>query len=208
MLLSAVVLALGSCGICNKYKAAEEVPEGLYGEEVAVTADTTNFGDLSWREVFTDPYLQRLVDSALVRNTDLRTAQLRVQEAEASLLSARLAYVPSFYLAPEGGINGGKGGFQPKTYTLPLTASWELDIFGKNTNAKRQAQTALEQNKAYEQAVKTQLVASVANLYYTLLMLDAQYEIALATETAWSESVDATRAMKEAGLVNEAAQRE
>ena len=205
MLLSAVVLALGSCGIYNKYKATEEVPEGLYGEEVAVTADTTNFGDLSWREVFTDPYLQRLVDSALVRNTDLRTAQLRVQEAEASLLSARLAYVPSFYLAPEGGINGGKGGFQPKTYTLPLTASWELDIFGKNTNAKRQAQTALEQNKAYEQAVKTQLVASVANLYYTLLMLDAQYEIALATETAWSESVDATRAMKEAGLVNEAA---
>ena len=205
IILSAVLLAVSSCGIYNKYKAAEEVPEGLYGEEVAVTEDTTNFGDLSWREVFTDPYLQQLIDSALVRNTDLRTAQLRVQEAEASLLTARLAYVPSFYLSPEGGISGGKGGFQPKTYTLPVTASWELDIFGKNTNAKRQAQTALEQSKAYEQAVKTQLVASVANVYYTLLMLDAQYEIALATETAWSESVGVTRAMKDAGLVNEAA---
>ena len=64
IILSAVLLAVSSCGIYNKYKAAEEVPEGLYGEEVAVTEDTTNFGDLSWREVFTDPYLQRLVDSA------------------------------------------------------------------------------------------------------------------------------------------------
>ncbi len=205
LILSAMLFVLGSCGIYNKYKAVEEVPEGLYGEEVLVTDDTTNIANLSWREIFTDPYLQRLIDSALVRNTDMLTAQLRVQEAEASLLSARLAYVPSFYLAPEGSISGTKSGIQSKTYTLPLTASWEFDLFGKNTNAKRQAQAVLEQNLAYEQAVKTQLVASVANLYYTLLMLDAQYEITMTTETAWSKSVDVTRAMKAAGLVNEAA---
>lgn len=204
ILLSATLLALSSCGIYNKYKAAEEVPEGLYGTEVNAT-DTTNFGNLSWKEVFTDPYLQRLIDSALVRNTDMRTAHLKVQEAEAALLTARLSYLPMIAVAPEGGISGGANGFQPKTYTLPVTASWEIDIFGKNTNKKRQAQAAYEQSMEYEQAVKTQLVAAVANTYYTLLMLDAQYEIARATETAWSKSVDVTRAMKEAGMVNEAA---
>ena len=72
----------------------------------------------------------------------------------------------------------------------------ELDIFGKVTTAKRRAKAAYEQSKEYEQAVKTQLVASVANTYYTLLMLDSQYEIAVATEAAWKESVNATRAMK------------
>lgn len=201
LLLSATLFTLSSCGIYNKYKAAEEVPEGLYGEGINAT-DTASFGDLSWREVFTDPYLQTLIDSALVRNTDMRTAHLKVQEAEASLLTARLSYLPSLNLVPEGSLSKGTDGFK---YTLPLAASWEIDIFGKNTNMKRQAKAAYEQSKEYEQAVKTQLVAGVANAYYTLLMLDAQYEIAQATENAWSKSVEVTRSMKNAGMVNEAA---
>lgn len=204
MILSALVFALSGCGIYNKYKAQEEVPEGLYGEELSASTDTTNFGNLSWREVFTDPFLQTLIDSALVRNTDMRTAHLRVEQAEASLLTAKLSYLPSLFLAPEGSI-GTAAGQVSKTYTLPVSASWELDIFGKNTNNKRRAQAAYDQTKAYEQAVKTQLVAAVANTYYTLLMLDAQHEIAVATEQIWAESLTATRAMKRAGMVTEAA---
>ena len=87
-------LVLSSCGIYNKYKPVSEVPEGLYGSETVASADTANFGNLSWREVFTDSYLQNLIDSALVRNTDMQTAHLRVKEAEASLLR------PSFIICP------------------------------------------------------------------------------------------------------------
>ena len=204
IILSAATLILSSCGIYNKYKPVSEVPEGLYGSESVAATDTANFGNLSWREGFTDPYLQNLVDSALLRNTDMQTAHLRVKEAEATLLTSKLSYLPSLFLAPEGAASSFDRGKATQTYSLPVTASWELDIFGKVTTAKRRAKAAYEQSKEYEQAVKTQLVASVANTYYTLLMLDSQYEIAVATEAAWKESVNATRAMKKAGMVNEA----
>ena len=207
LLFVAVAFTLSSCGIYSKYKPVSEVPDGLYGstdESAAQTADTANFGNLAWREVFSDPFLQTLIDSALVRNTDLQTAQLRVKEAEAALMTSKLSYLPSLFLAPEGSISSFDGAKATKTYSLPATASWEIDLFGRLTNAKRGAKAALLQSREYEQAVQTQLVASVANAYYTLLMLDAQYEIATATEKAWKESVAATRAMKAAGMVTEA----
>ena len=204
LILSAATLVLSSCGIYNKYKPVSKVPEGLYGSETVASADTANFGNLSWREVFTDSYLQNLIDSALVRNTDMQTAHLRVKEAEASLLTSKLSYLPSLFLAPEGAVSSFDRGKATQTYSLPVTASWELDIFGKVTTAKRRAKAAYEQSKEYEQAVKTQLVSAVANTYYTLLMLDAQYEISVSTEAAWKESVRTARAMKKAGMMTEA----
>ncbi len=205
VLMSAAALTLSSCGIYKKYQPATSVPEGLYGSALSETGDTASFGNLSWREVFTDPYLQRLIDTALVRNTDMQTAHLKVQEAEATLLSARLSYLPSLNFTPQGTVSSFDTKKAGQTYSVPVAASWEIDIFGKLTNAKRQARVGYEQTKEYAQAVKTQLVAGVANTYYTLLMLDAQYEIATETEQVWKESVDATRAMKNAGMVTEAA---
>ena len=147
LILSAATLVLSSCGIYNKYKPVSEVPEGLYGSETVASADTANFGNLSWREVFTDSYLQNLIDSALVRNTDMQTAHLRVKEAEASLLTSKLSYLPSLFLAPEGAVSSFDRGKATQTYSLPVTASWELDIFGKVTTAKRRAKAAYEQSK-------------------------------------------------------------
>ena len=203
--LLALPLLTSSCGIYNQYKPTEEVAPDLFGENVAVT-DTLSLGNVDWREMFTDPILQRHIDSALVRNTDLQTAYLRVQEAEASLMSARLAYIPSFSLSPQATLGTG-GDLQnaTMTYSLPLTASWEIDIFGKLTNQKRAVKAAYYQSQEYAQAVRTQIIASVANTYYTLLMLDAQYAITQETEKTWRESVEATRALKEAGYMNEAA---
>lgn len=213
----AAILALSSCGIYSKYKPVTEIPDGLYGHggtdtpgltsadpEIQRSDTAANFGNLSWREVFTDPYLRVLIDSALVRNTDLRTAHLRVKEAEATLLSARLSYLPAFSLSPQGTASSFDGGKATQTYS-PVSASWEIDIFGRLTNAKRRAQAVVAQSRDYEQAVQTQLIAAVANNYFTLLMLDAQIEISTATETAWKESVATTRAMKAAGMVTEAA---
>lgn len=203
--LTVAALTLSSCGIYTKYKPATEVPINLYGEEVVVTDTLDNMGNLSWREVFTDPQLQILIEKGLQNNTDLQSAQWRVKEAEATLLSAKLAYLPSFALSPQGTVSSFDKSKAMQTYTLPVTASWEIDIFGQIRNAKRQAKALLEQSRDYKQAVRTQLIAGIANTYYTLLMLDAQFEISVRTQHSWKETVDATRALMEAGMANEAA---
>ena len=190
IVLTTATALLSSCGIYTKYQPAETTPDNLYGEEVAVD-DTTNFGNVNWRELFTDPQLQALIEQGLQNNTDLRSAQLQIEEAEAALMSAKLAFLPSFALSPQGTISSFDGGKATKTYTLPVTASWELDIFGRLRNAKQQAKALYAQSKDYQQAVRTQLIAGIANVYYTLLMLDEQLAISQQTE--------------DAGLANEAA---
>lgn len=204
IVLTTATALLSSCGIYTKYQPAETTPNNLYGEEVAVD-DTTNFGNVNWRELFTDPQLQALIEQGLQNNTDLRSAQLQIEEAEAALMSAKLAFLPSFALSPQGTISSFDGGKATKTYTLPVTASWELDIFGRLRNAKQQAKALYAQSKDYQQAVRTQLIAGIANVYYTLLMLDEQLAISQQTEEAWKETVASTRALMDAGLANEAA---
>ena len=204
IILTTATALLSSCGIYTKYQPAETTPDNLYGEEVAVD-DTTNFGNVNWRELFTDPQLQALIEQGLQNNTDLRSAQLQIEEAEAALMSAKLAFLPSFALSPQGTISSFDGGKVTKTYTLPVTASWELDIFGRLRNAKQQAKALYAQSKDYQQAVRTQLIAGIANVYYTLLMLDEQLAISQQTEESWKETVASTRALMDAGLANEAA---
>ena len=204
IILTTATALLSSCGIYTKYQPAETTPDNLYGEEVAVD-DTTNFGNVNWRELFTDPQLQALIEQGLQNNTDLRSAQLQIEEAEAALMSAKLAFLPSFALSPQGTISSFDGGKATKTYTLPVTASWELDIFGRLRNAKQQAKALYAQSKDYQQAVRTQLIAGIANVYYTLLMLDEQLAISQQTEESWKETVASTRALMDAGLANEAA---
>lgn len=204
IVLTTATALLSSCGIYTKYQPAETTPDNLYGEEVAVD-DTTNFGNVNWRELFTDPQLQALIEQGLQNNTDLRSAQLQIEEAEAALMSAKLAFLPSFALSPQGTISSFDGGKATKTYTLPVTASWELDIFGRLRNTKQQAKALYAQSKDYQQAVRTQLIAGIANVYYTLLMLDEQLAISQQTEEAWKETVASTRALMDAGLANEAA---
>ena len=204
IVLTTATALLSSCGIYTKYQPAETTPDNLYGEEVAVD-DTTNFGNVNWRELFTDPQLQALIEQGLQNNTDLRSAQLQIEEAEAAFMSAKLAFLPSFALSPQGTISSFDGGKATKTYTLPVTASWELDIFGRLRNAKQQAKALYAQSKDYQQAVRTQLIAGIANVYYTLLMLDEQLAISQQTEEAWKETVASTRALMDAGLANEAA---
>lgn len=202
--LFAAGFLLSSCGVYTKYKPATEVPDNLYGEEVA-TEDSTNLGGMDWREIFTDPALQALIEQGLENNTDYQSAQLRVEEAEATLLSAKLAFLPSFALAPQGTVSSFDSHKATQTYSLPVTASWELDVFGRMRNAKKQAKALFAQSQDYRQAVRTQLIAGIANTYYTLLMLDEQLSISQRTEEAWKETVASTRALMNAGLANEAA---
>ena len=195
--------AMTGCGIYKPYTRPEVMTDGLYG--TAETADSTTLGDLSWQEMFADPQLQALIGQALESNTDLQSAGWRIQEAEATLKSARLAYLSSFNFAPQGSLSSFDGATPTKTYSIPVQASWQIDIFNGLTNAKRRAKALYLQSREYEQAVKTQLIASVANLYYTLLMLDSQYDVTEETAAKWRQSVEMMQAMKQAGLANEAA---
>lgn len=194
---------LSSCGIYKPYSRPEMKTDNLYGAGVR-TADSTTLGDVHWRDMFTDPLLQNLIQQALDGNTDLQSAQWRIQEAEASLKAARLAFLPSFSLAPQGSVSSFDGSKASWTYNVPVTASWEVDIFGRLLNSKRQAKALYAQSKEYKQAVQTQLIASVANLYYTLLMLDSQYEVSQQTAEKWGESVQTMRAMMKAGMTTSA----
>lgn len=202
IILSATLL-LSSCGIYKPYTRPEVKTDNLFGENIE-TSDTTSIGNLQWDEVFTDADLQQLIRKGLDNNTDLQVARLRITESEASLKAAKLSYFPSVSLNPQGTASSFDGSKATKTYQLPVSASWEVDIFGKLTNAKQQQKAALEQSEAYRQAVQTQLIASIANSYYTLLMLDRQLEITKQTATTWEENVKTMRALKQAGQSTEA----
>lgn len=205
IILAAATAILSSCGIYNRYTPAETVPDSLYGDYTEQANDTTSFGNTDWRKVFTDAHLQSLIEQGLANNTDYQSAQLRIKEAEATLLSSKLAFLPSFALAPQGGVSGIEGQKASWTYQVPVTASWELDIFGRMRNAKKQAQALYAQSKDYKQAVRTQLIAGIANTYYTLLMLDEQLSLSRQTAEAWKETVASARALMDAGIYDEAA---
>lgn len=199
---------LSSCHIYTKYERPTMDVKGLYRDPVSLTdtlvSDTVNMADLSWKEVFTDPKLQKLISIGLERNTDLQTALLKVSEAQASLSTSRLSYLPSLTFAPQGGVSSFDKSKGSWTWSLPVAASWEVDLFGKLLNTKRAAKAALMQSEAYRQAVQTQVVAAIANYYYTLLMLDKQLNITQETSVLWAENVETMKALKKAGYVNEA----
>lgn len=203
ILIICLAAALTGCGIYKPYTRPEVKTDGLYGTAEGV--DTTTMGNLRWQEVMTDPQLQALIEQGLTNNTDLQSARWRVAETEATLKSARLAYLPSFNFAPQGAISSFNNSPASKTYNIPITASWQIDIFNGLTNSKRKAKALYGQSKEYEQAVRTQLIASIANLYYTLLMLDSQYEVTSQTAAKWRKSVQTMKAMKQAGMATEAA---
>ena len=202
---------LSSCHIYKAYDRPEDITtEGLYRDtalvNTAVANDTASFGNVPWREVFTDPQLQAYIEQALANNADLRTAMLSVESAQAALLSARLAYLPQLSLSPQGTLtNWNKGEMTTKTYNIPVSASWQIDLFGQILNPKRAAQVSLKQAQYNQQAVQTQLIANVANIYYTLLMLDRQLEITENTAEVLKDYVETMQAMYDYGNVNSAA---
>ena len=210
IILMCATALLSSCHIYKSYDRPEDITvEGLYRDTIAggdtLAADTANFGNLPWKEVFTDAQLQTLIEQALTNNADLRSAALTVKQAQAALMSARLAYAPMLALSPQGTVSSFDKGKATQTYSLPVTASWQIDLFGQLLNPKRKAQVSLKQTQFYEQAVQTQVIANVANMYYTLLMLDRQLQISESTCDILKRNLETVEAMKEAAMAKSAA---
>ena len=196
------VSLLSGCGLYNKYERPEVDTKGLVRDTVSITdtlavADTTTFGNLPWRSVFTDPQLQALIQQGLDNNPDLLNAALNVHMVNEGLKVAKLAFLPSVALSPQGTLQSFDGAAATKAYTLPVSASWNVDLFGNLLSVKRSAQMQLIATKDYQTVVKCNIISSIANLYYTLLMLDRQLEIVIDMEQLTKETWEKMKFMHE-----------
>ena len=196
-ILTLTCALLSSCGLYKQYEREDmHFVDSLY-RRMSVPNDTISSASVTWEEFFTDPYLQEWIRTGLSYNSDLSIARLKVKEAEAALMASKWALLPGADFSMKGGL--------PGEFSARVDASWQTDIFGSLRNSKRKAQAALEQSEAYKQAVQTQLVATIANSYYTLLKLDEQLAISNRTLKTWEESIRTLEALKRAGKTNEAA---
>ena len=186
-LIAATLLV--SCGLYNKYERPDKVETSglirdvLSDRDTLAVQDTASFGNLPWRQVFTDPQLQALIEQGLQKNSNLLNAALTVQMYETMLKAAKLAFLPAIQIgsttSPMGSISTlhTDPSVTTKAYSIPATASWTLDLFGNILSQKRSTQMKLLGFKDYQMAVRAQVISGIANCYYTLLMLDKQLEI-------------------------------
>lgn len=190
-MMTVLAVMLSGCQIYHNYQRPKDLPiDNLYRPVDSIPSkDSLTLGDLPWQEVFSDTLLQRLIDYGLEHNTDMQTALLRIDQAKVQLTAARLSFLPSLNLSPQGALTSTDGGKAVKTYELPVQASWEVDLFGNLRNAKKETRSVLLQQQAYRQAVQSELIATIANDYYTLLMLDEQIAISNTTMDIWKEQV-------------------
>lgn len=195
-----LLVTMNSCALYKDYERPEiDFVDSLYNR-IPAAGDYESIASLTWRELFADTLLQNLIEIGLKNNTDLEIARLKVEQAEATLQTSKLAFYPNVSFSAQAGVKN--EGFN---YSLTPTASWEIDAFGRLRNTKKGAEAALAATEAYQQAVQTQLVATIADAYYTLLMLDEQLEISKRTLNTWEENIRTLSALKRAGKTNEAA---
>ena len=205
LLLTIALTSLSSCGIYKSYERPVDLQtDGLYGAVQTGNAPQGT-GAMHWREFFTDPTLQALIQKALAQNTSMKQTDLQILEAQEYLKCSKLAYIPSLVFSPQGQLSSFDWAAPNKTYSLPITASWQLGSFGQLRNSKKSAEVTVEQTKVVRMAVQQSLVANVANLYYTLCMLDAELAITEQTAENWKQSVELTKNLMQAGRSNKAA---
>ena len=201
------MLLLSSCGVYKKYKSQTDAPDNLFGalpEDSLLNTESITASEISWRDFFVDPLLQNLIDSALARNTDLQSAQIAVEQAQAALKAAKLAYLPSLSLSPQVGISrmmssSGTLGSSTLSYNVPLSLDWNIGISGSVTVNKRKSKAILEQAQASRTATQANLVSTVAQEYFQLLLLDKQLQILITTDSLWDISLETERALWENG---------
>ena len=204
-IIAFATLGLSSCGLYKNYDRPSDIQtDGLYGTaQTGITEQS--LGAKAWREFFTDPQLQAHIERGLAQNLNMRQLDLQIQEAQEYLKCSKLAYIPSLAIAPQGQLSSFDWSKPLKFYMVPLSASWQIGSIGSLRNAKKTAEVGVEQTRVARQAVQQALVANIANIYYSLCMLDAQLAICEQTAKNWRESVELTRKLMAAGRSNKAA---
>ena len=199
----AASLMLTGCGLHNEYVQNVMPPADVFGtsQDIQMAAGTSSMAQMSWREFFTDPLLQQLIEQILANNTDLNSARIAVEKSEAALEAAKKAYLPSVYFSPSGTLSSFDFGKLSKTYNMPLQVNMDFDIFGTITNKKRAANAVKLQAEVYEEAVRANLISAVAQQYYMLQLLDRQLEILTATDSLWNASLETEKTLWENGKI-------
>jgi NodT family efflux transporter outer membrane factor (OMF) lipoprotein len=197
----AVGFLFTGCGLYNKYEKTVEEPADPFGTTQDITSATseTSIAEMSWREFFTDPLLQQLIEQALANNTDLNTARINVEKSQISLRTKKLAFLPSLYFSPQGSFSKFGSESWTRSYTIPLDVSWDVDLFGSLRNKKRAAKAALLQAQMAEESTRSNLISSVAQEYFYLQLLDRELDILIATDSLWKASLDTQQALYENG---------
>ena len=198
---AAVSFLLTGCGIYNKYEQTTPTPADAFGtsQDMEHATGETSIAQMSWREFFTDPLLQQLIEQVLANNTDLNSARIAVEKSQAALTAAKLAYLPSLAFAPQGTLASFDNSKATKTYNLPLQLSWDIDVFGSITNKKRAAKAVLLQAQMQEEAVRANLISVTAQQYFLLQVLDRQLEILTMTDSLWNKSLETEQSLWENG---------
>ena len=201
IIAAAVSTMLTGCGLYNKYEKTVEEPAGVFGnsQDIVSASSESTIADMSWREFFTDPLLQNLIEQALANNTDLNTARINIEKSQISLKTKKLAYLPSVSFSPQGSLSSFDGAKATKSYTIPLDVSWDVDLFGSITNKKRAAQAALLQAQMTEESTRSNLISTIAQEYFLLQLLDREMEILIETDSLWKASLDTQEALYENG---------
>jgi len=165
--------------------------------------------NLHWTEVFKDTLLQNLIQEGIDQNLNLKIAYSRIQQAQAYFEQSKLAFFPNISVDANA-----LGGQVSKTtsapsnthlYQLTANAGWEADVWGRLKSSKRAALASLLQSEAYSRAVQTDLVAAIANYYYTLMGLDQELQYTVQSVKNWMSTVDIMKSLKVADIVTEAA---
>ena len=198
---AAVSFLLAGCGLYKKYEQKVETPAETFGatQDIKDAEGGTSLAQMSWRQFFTDPLLQQLIEQVLANNTNLNSARIAVEKSEAALKTAKMAYLPSLYFSPQGTLAKFDTNPWSKTYNLPLQLSVDLDVFGSITNKKRAAKAVLLQAQINEEATRANLISTTAQQYYMLQLLDRQLEILTMTDSLWKASLETQKALYENG---------
>jgi len=208
-----MAISLQSCFVAKNYSRPElEETKSLYRTD-NLPVDSLSMADVSWGDMFTDPYLKQYINEGLINNLDIRTAIQQMVVAEAYMKQGKAGYLPSINAQAsmthqELAKNSQFGTFfngSLEQFEVTGNLSWEADIWGKIRSNKRAGEASYLQSVAAHQAVKTQLISSIASTYYQLLALDAQLEITKQTVITRENSVETIKALKDAGQVTQVA---
>ena len=198
---AAVSFLLTGCGIYNKYEQKVQAPADAFGtsQDIERASGDTSIAQMSWREFFTDPQLQQLIEQVLANNTDLNSARIAVEKSQAALTAAKLAYLPALSFSPQGALSSFDHSKAVKTYDLPLQLSMDIDVFGSITNKKRAAKAVLLQAQMQQDVVRANLISVTAQQYFLLQVLDRQLDILTQTDSLWNKSLETEQALWENG---------
>ncbi len=213
-LVLVLICASLSCKVTKHYQQPDLNTIDLFRDQS--TTDTTTIAAMPWESLFADTVLKALVREGLYQNLNLKVAVQKIAEAQAALGQTKAAFLPN--LSGNASVTRSKQSaasldYPPGTvistlytaYQLGLSTTWEADVWGQLSSAKKAAYANLLQTDAAKRAIQTQLIANIADNYYALLAYDKELEILEQTLQNRIKDVETMKALKEGDVVNGAA---